>query len=249
MAKILRLPDLYHPDFAIPNQKPVGPVKIKQTHRLAKHLVGCYIDGQYDLVSGIPTTFINAAPVSSPNGIGPAIPNPAGARVDCNRTFFSGSQNRTLIAGFYFKASYTDEFPIFFSQGTNTTSNRWGVRLAGNGSSMRVDIQGAGYSTTGITTSAGFHVVACKLDGTTIGDHKLFYDRQSESATGSTTLITDEAFSGTWFSQENYSSTDVQLDDTPMMFGYIFDIAVPDNEIFSFVEDGYQLVEPEEAVS
>lgn len=93
-----------------------------------------------------------------------------------------GSTNRTI-----FFAGEPATSCIMFSQG-NGTNGRFVFRNFQGGTSLRLEIQGAGYTSS--LTATGFGIFGAMLNGTTLGDITLFTGASDESATGSTTLNT-----------------------------------------------------------
>ena len=101
----------------------------------------------------------------------------------------SGSDNRTVVV----KGIYQSQLrlPLFTINGLSTAAGeRWSF-LADN-DSLRIEIQGSG-SNTGLSLPDGKEFfVAIKLDGSTLGDHRLFANGVFENASGGNTVNTTD---------------------------------------------------------
>lgn len=101
----------------------------------------------------------------------------------------TGSQNRTLAMWINRDSSQADSNPTIFSMGGDgNNGHRWDIRLdSGN---LRVEVEGDGYTTSFSPTSGVYEFLAVVLDGSTIGDHKIYFNSRTENSTGSQSLDT-----------------------------------------------------------
>lgn len=108
--------------------------------------------------------------------------------VDVGSSPITGSANRTLE----FITRQVDATPIdramIFSLGADNTGERWSVN--NDRPNLRIEIQGSGYSSSLAFSDNTWHYGAVVLNGTTLGDHTLFLDGSSESASGANTVNT-----------------------------------------------------------
>lgn len=77
------------------------------------------------------------------------------------------------------------------SYGTNSTGERWSFKLRQSSSNLlRIEIQGSGYSSSLVPSTGSWQFVGATLNGTTLGDHELYLDGSTESASGSNSVNT-----------------------------------------------------------
>jgi len=241
---IYTLPKQFSVDFQSPNKKPIGEIEIDWTNPLTKGLVGCYADNDItrNLVTGVETVGTGTSLNKSQFGAGVEIANASNNKIDTqeNPTAFTGSNNRTLLIGGNFLSSYPDSAATLYSIGSNATGARWNLRLSSG--ALRVEIQGSGY-TSSLSLGVGFHVAGIKLDGSTLAGHTLFLDGQMESATGSSTVNTATLNTGRFWNSLVEGSTH-QVTGTPLLFGYLYNRALSDSEIFALCKNPYQILKP-----
>jgi hypothetical protein len=97
----------------------------------------------------------------------------------------SGAQDRTFFA--VCKTSSGTSEPVFsINADSSVAGKRWTVR--GASGKLRIEIAGSGYNSALRTTAMS--VLAVKLYGSTLGDHILYRNSVSESASGTSTVDT-----------------------------------------------------------
>lgn len=134
------------------------------------------------------------APAYAPGIIGQALDLvTASDYVRISSVPFSGAQNRTFAAWVYYRDDLQGAEESIFSAlepdaGTGANGERWTLRR--DSGYLRVEIAGSGY-TSGLALPLGEWLhVAAKLDGTTLGDHRLFVNGHSEAVAGPSTVDT-----------------------------------------------------------
>ena len=118
----------------------------------------------------------------------------------CDSSPVSGSQSRTIVmrirADSWLSGDGDEGHFVSIAEAGSVggTGERWTIRpdnASGSTAYLRVEIQGSGYTTTGLPMTEGtWHTIACVLNGTTLGDHELYVDGRAESATGSGSVNT-----------------------------------------------------------
>lgn len=96
----------------------------------------------------------------------------------------SGSQNRSLIMALDVESGSNGMFCMNTGGGTGL---RWTLRNSGG---LRIELQGSGYTSALSGDGAGVYGVI--FDGSTLGDHTLYRDGASESASGGNSVNTTD---------------------------------------------------------
>lgn len=112
-----------------------------------------------------------------------------------SNVFATGSENRTVTL--WLNSRDLSAASFVFTLGTNSSGQAWRIHTTAAGN-LRIAIEGSGYESSLSLTANQLMFVAVVLDGTTLGDHILYLDRQSENATGAGSVNTSssEAFIG-----------------------------------------------------
>lgn len=124
--------------------------------------------------------------------------------LDMPNVGITGTDDR-FVALIYLDASNVQRF---INIGTISNYEKWQVRL--DLDYVRVEIQGAGYTSSLIDADGNIHLIACSFSGSQLGDNTLYLDGASESASGTQTLNTSETGVNTIGNQAGQSvSTDI----------------------------------------
>jgi hypothetical protein len=119
-----------------------------------------------------------------------------------------GSANRTVILWVKadsFAADVDGEHLVEW--GDNNAGERWTFKTQSSGI-LRVEIQGAGSSSSLQLSTDQRHFIACVLDGTTVGDHTVYLDGDSEQLSGATTVNTTAGVNAQIGSGHDYPGAD-----------------------------------------
>lgn len=156
----------------------------------------------------------------------------------------SGSQNRTVTL--WFKQDDDAHTEPLFTFGTYATGKAW--RFRAQAGQLRIEIQGSGYTSSGLSyTEGNWYFAAVVLDGTTLGDHTLYLgdtagNLNSESASGTSTVNTDGSGSAIIAQVERLLST--QAFDGIIDEVAVFDVAKSQSDIETIYNGGSGLQYP-----
>lgn len=261
MGQIL-LPKQYHPDFALPGKKPIGPVEVDWNNPLTKGLAVCYVPrlttdpvdikgSRITAVDVVPTSRITKGVVVAEHGL-----SDGSAPVDETGIFFEGSTgglsnavtlvvksrpNNTDDAGDYWTAVFGTFFSSKPAVGNIGITYRSGTAAEGtpNPAQQRFTIQGvADYAST-----------LKNLNGTAFQLHGV-----SAVSGGTVTYYTDGlphqshnigSFTG---SDDGWTLGDRQSGGVALYsnveLAYVFHRALSDTEWLSLELDPYQILKP-----
>lgn len=152
--------------------------------------------------------------------------------INCGTTPVSGSAARTvlgLIRCDSFVASGAGILSLDDGTAAGSTGTRWSFKTDGTGA-LRIEVQGAGYTSSLSLTTGQWHFVACRLSGTTLAGHTIFRDTASEAATGTTTIATTSTHALRIGTHADFATTDRYLSGNVACM-FLFDRALEDDTI------------------
>lgn len=101
----------------------------------------------------------------------------------------SGSQDRTLAL--WVNPNSLDSNRTYATLGTNSNGEKWTFKVGKNGNgNLRIEIAGTGYTSSLTLSTGAWQAIGVSLSGSTLGDHLLYLDGETEAASGSATVNT-----------------------------------------------------------